>query len=240
NCAAIPNERVEAELFGHIKGSYTGAIADRPGLIEQAENGTLYLNEIADATPEFQAKLLEVLETRMVRRLGSNSVRKVSFRLIAATNHDLQQRMRDNLFRQDLYHRLNDIPMTLPPLSQRCEDFEPLVRHFLTEAGMAFNGDTPKIDRLATMLASSEWPGNVRQLRASLRTLYLSSHGDVDKMLTGAAELIATSQRDRLLAALEQSEWNRTRAAEMFGVSEGTIRNWIRRYEIAETAGVEA
>ncbi len=232
NAAAIPNPMIEAELFGHTKGAFTSADKDRKGLIEQADKGTFYLNEIADATPEFQAKLLEVLETRQVRRLGSNKSKKVNFRLIAATNHDLKARMHDGHFRVDLYHRLNEIPLTLPPLSARTEDIPLLVEYFLTDAGSKPSGDGDALERLSAALRLQDFPGNVRELQARVGHLAVVSKGNMDRMIELAQQ--SESDRERLLHALESCDWNRTRAARMLGLSESAVRRRIIKYDLAQ------
>ncbi len=233
NTAAIPNDLAEAELFGHCKGAFTSAHSDRVGLIEQAEGGTLYLNEIADASPQFQAKLLEVIETKRVRRLGGNGSRPLSVRIIAATNHDLQQRIADGLFRLDLYHRLNEIPIELPPLSERPEDIEPLVRHFLELAGA--NGTGVKAEATLTeVLCGRSWPGNVREFEAVVKRLWLSSAGDITRMIELAESVAVESQREELLEVLRDADWNRREAARLLGVSEGTIRYRIRKLDLEE------
>lgn len=236
NAAAIPSSMIESELFGYKQGAFTGANKDRPGLLEQAENGTFYLDEIADAAPELQAKLLRVLETRTVRRLGENKARRVAFRLIAASNHDLRQQTRDNRFRSDLYHRLNEICIELPPLQQRKEDIPPLVEYFLTFAGfdLTKNGTERDIERLGKVLSQRSWPGNVRQLRAEIRHLWLLSHGDLSRMIELAVAGEATSEPEQLLEVLERANWNRREAARILGVSEGTIRNRIKKYHLEQ------
>jgi len=236
NAAAIPNPMIEAELFGHTKGAFTSADKDRKGLIEQADKGTFYLNEIADATPEFQAKLLEVLETRQVRRLGSNKSTKVNFRLIAATNHDLKARMHDGHFRVDLYHRLNEIPLTLPRLSARTEDIPLLVEYFLADSGSKPNGDGDALERLSAALRLQNFPGNVRELQARVGHLAMVSRGNMDRMIELAQQ--SESERDRLLHALESCDWNRSRAARMLGVNEATIRRRIIKYDLAQPHSV--
>jgi DNA-binding NtrC family response regulator len=232
NAAAIPGSMAEAELFGYALGSFTGAQSDRPGLIEQADKGTFYLNEVADAGAELQAKLLEVLETRQVRRLGENNFRSVEFRLIAATNHDLEQRLRDGVFRADLYHRLNEIPIHLPPLSERDGDIAYLVRHFLSELDPSIveNGHGPKIERLASLLSFDRYPGNVRQLRSRVRQLHVLSRGNLDDMIAGA--LPGDDELARLKHALSCCGWNRSEAARMMGCSEATIRRRIKEHHL--------
>ncbi len=234
NAAAIPTSMVESELFGYARGAFTGAAKDKPGLFEMADKGTFYLNEVADATPEFQAKLLEVLETREVRRLGENKRRRVAFRLIAATNHDLDQRMRDGAFRPDLYHRLNEIPISLPPLAQRPDDIAALVEYYLLDLGLSVNtnGGSASLVRLTDVLSKQEWPGNVRELIAQLRCLYMTSHGDLERMIDLALGDGIRSEVEKLTKVLEMTGWNRSRAASILGVSEGTIRNRLRKYGI--------
>jgi transcriptional regulator with AAA-type ATPase domain/tetratricopeptide (TPR) repeat protein len=230
NAAAVPHAMVESELFGYRKGAFTGADRDRPGLIEQADGGTLYLNEVADAPQEFQAKLLEVLETRFSRRLGENKTRRLSFRLIAATNHELGQRMKDNLFRRDLYHRLSEITIHLPSLAARLDDIPALVTHFLTCCGLDVHDRGVSVARLGDILARQSWPGNVRELRSRVRSLYLVSGGDIGRMLQIAQECGEESEEDTLARVLEKTGWNRSRAAELLGVSEGAVRKRIRKY----------
>ncbi len=236
NAAAVPDTTVESELFGCVRGAFTGS-RDRMGLIEQAEKGTLYLNEIADTSPEFQAKLLEVLETRVVRRLGENKKRPVDFRLIAATNHDLNQRLRDNVFRLDLYHRLNEIPIALPSLNQRTEDIPVLARHFLTFAGFDIaEGTEQEINQLGGLLSRRPWPGNVRQLKAEIQRLLVETRGDFVAMIELAKEGLPKTEQEQLLDALLRTGWNRREAARLLGVSEGTIRRWVKKHGIREAS----
>ncbi len=229
NSAAIPHDMIESELFGYKRGAFTGAVEDRPGLFEQAENGTFYLNEIADATLAFQAKLLVVLETRQIRRLGENKMRPVSFRLIAATNHDLLERIRENKFRADLYHRLKQIPLHLPSLSERPEDIELLTGHFLKSLGCIES--TAEIGKA---LAECSWPGNVRELEAEIRQLWLVAKGSIAKM----SELLSSngdeSERDRLVEALNATDWNRRETARKLNMNEATVRYRIKKFGILE------
>jgi two-component system response regulator PilR (NtrC family) len=230
NAAAFPDSMIESELFGYRKGSFTGASFDRPGLFEQADNGTFYLNEVTDASPLFQAKLLKVLETHQVRRLGENKTRQVNFRLIAASNHDLRQRIRDNLFRWDLYYRLNEIHVDLPPLDERKDDIPALVQHFLTFGGIALtDANEQEIERLADLLSQRPWPGNVRELEHEVKRLWMATKGDMARMLEQAQQYQPKSERDRLLEALEMAGGNRTQAARLLGVSEGTIRYRLKK-----------
>jgi len=234
NAAAIPDQMVESELFGYKKGAYTGADQATGGLIEYADGGTFYLNEVADASPEMQAKLLDVIENRTLRRLGEREQRRIDFRIIAATNHDLEQMIRDGKFRADLYHRLNEIPITLPSLSARVEDIPALLMHFLAMFDAKIDGDEDeaKIKRLAEVLSNRDWPGNIRQFEAEVKRLALTTQGDFDRMITAAAEFADLSDREQLLIALQRTGWNRTEAARLLGVSEGTIRNRIKKLGI--------
>ena len=240
NAAALPVSMIESELFGYKQGSFTGAAKDRPGLFEQSDGGTFYLDEVSDASLELQAKLLRVLETRRIRRLGENHDRPVAFRLIAASNHDLHQRMTDNQFRRDLYHRLNEIHIELPPLRQRKEDIPHLVEHFLTFAGfdLTRNGNQRDLERLGKILSQRTWPGNIRQLRSEIRHLWLMSHGDLSRMIDLTLKSETTSEVEQLLEVLERSNWNRREAARVMGVSEGTIRNRIKKYNLQREVSI--
>ena len=237
NAAAVQDTMVESELFGSTRGAFTGS-RDRTGMFEEADNGTFYLNEIADASLEFQAKLLEVLETHRVRRLGENKMRPVAFRLIAASNHDLHQRMRDNLFRLDLYHRLNEVHIDLPSLDQRKDDISALAEHFLTFAGFDLtDGNAKDIEQLGRILSQRRWPGNVRQLKAEVSRLWLASKGNVTRMTELAQERGGTmAEYDELLAVLKETGGNQSKAAKLLGVSEGTIRYRLKKLNVHNTA----
>ncbi|MDD3730784.1 MAG: sigma 54-interacting transcriptional regulator [candidate division Zixibacteria bacterium] len=236
NAAAIPNSMVEAELFGYARGAFTGAEFEKPGIFEVVDGGTFYLNEIADATPEFQAKLLEILETRCVRRLGENITRPVNFRLIAATNHDLNERIKNNLFRLDLFHRLNEIPIDLPPLDKRTDDIPALVEYFLLNLGkdVRENGNRREIERLGALMGHRSWPGNVRHLWHEVNRLWLASQFNLERMLVLAEENLPRSEREELLTMLRATGWNRREAARRLGVSEATVRYRMRKYNIYE------
>jgi len=233
NTAAIPDNMIEAELFGYRKGAYTGADQTTPGWIEEAEGGTIYLNEIADATPGFQAKLLDVIERHQFCRLGDRHERRVDFRVIAASNHDIDQLIQNGRFRPDLYHRLNEIPFILPPLVDRREDIPALLRYFLRLSGISYSAKKSReaVDRLAEILRLHDWPGNVRELKARVERLILMSGSDVGRMVEMAQESIQ-SERDRLLALLEKTHWNRTQVARILGISEGAVRHRIKKYNL--------
>lgn len=231
NSAAIPDSMLEAELFGHRKGSFTGAGYDRSGLVEAADGGTLYLNEIAESSPEFQTKLLDALENKKIRRLGETSERKVDFRLIAATNHDLEKMIRAGTFRADLYHRINEVSIDLPSLRDRPGDIEALTRHFLMQMDVDIDGHEAAMNRMVKLFSSWDWPGNIRQLQSEIRRLALLSGGDLARMGAAASDR-SPNKRDRLLAILNETGWNRREVARRLNLSEATIRRRIRVYKL--------
>jgi len=236
NSAAIPESMIESELFGYKKGAFTGADRDKTGLFELADNGTFYLNEIADSTLAFQVKLLEFIETKIVRRLGDGNSRKINVRIIAATNHDLEKQIRERKFRLDLYHRLNEIPIAIPPLSERKEDIPELTRHFLKLLGYKIDGGKYKkeLKALSNILVKRNWPGNVRQLRGILLHLGFIAKGNLEKL----TELIKNdsfengTKREELLKALSETDWNQRETARLLNISEGTIRYRIKKYNL--------
>ncbi|HKL48844.1 MAG TPA: sigma-54 dependent transcriptional regulator, partial [Desulfuromonadales bacterium] len=182
NCAAIPRELLESELFGHEKGAFTGATERKAGTFEQAEGGTLFLDEIGDMPLELQAKLLRVLQEKEITRTGGNSTIPVDVRIVAATNQDLQKRVEDNAFREDLFYRLNVVPIDLPPLRKRPEDIAELVNYFITKAADELNAAAQGItDEAMDLLTRYSWPGNVRQLENTIQRAALLSP---DQMLT--------------------------------------------------------
>jgi DNA-binding NtrC family response regulator len=224
NCAAIPSELIESELFGHEKGSFTGATQQRRGKFEQADGGTLFLDEIGDMNPSAQAKVLRVLQEGELERVGGHETIKVDVRVIAATNKDLSAEIKAGRFREDLYYRLNVVPIEVPPLREHKEDIPLLVEHFSRGACEANDKKAKKIDAAAmSLLMQYDWPGNVRELRNSIERLVILS-GDalaidaaaVQEMLPavkpvkarfqrGVAfkDLSATAEREIILAALE-------------------------------------
>ena len=163
NCGAVPSELIESELFGHVRGSFTGAERDRRGLLQEADGGTILLDEITETTPAFQVKLLRALQEGEIRRVGSNHTIRVGVRVIAATNRDVEREVREGRFRQDLFYRLNAVTLHLPSLRERREDIMPLARHFAARAcpgggPVSFSRDAVRA------LVSYDWPGNIREL----------------------------------------------------------------------------
>ncbi|HEX2224143.1 MAG TPA: sigma-54 dependent transcriptional regulator [Thermoanaerobaculia bacterium] len=179
NCAAIPEELIESELFGHVKGAFTGAVADRPGRFEQADGGTLFLDEIADMSLKTQAKVLRVLQEQRFERVGGASTIRVDVRVLAATNKDLEEEIRQNRFREDLYFRLAVIPLRVPPLAQRREDVPALVEHFIALFARELGRRPKRVEPAAlARLVEYSWPGNVRELRNFVERMMIMAPGD--------------------------------------------------------------
>jgi two-component system nitrogen regulation response regulator NtrX len=179
NCAAIPEELIESELFGHVKGSFTGAIANRLGKFEQADGGTLFLDEIGDMSLAAQAKVLRVLQEGQLEKVGGNETRRVDVRVIAATNKDLLQEAEEGRFREDLYYRLNVVPIRVPPLRHRREDIPLLIDYFLERVSESLGKPVKTMSPQALeKLTSYSWPGNVRELRNSIERMVILSRGE--------------------------------------------------------------
>jgi DNA-binding NtrC family response regulator len=245
NCAAVPAGLLESELFGHVRGAFTGAIAARRGLIREVEGGTLFLDEIGDMAPELQAKLLRVIEDRAVRPVGSDNAVPVNIRILAATNKDLVARIQEGLFREDLYYRLAVIPIQLPPLRERREDIPLLAEHFLRRtfaaSGKEIRGFTP--EAMAALLRHP-WPGNVRELENVVeRAVTLTVGGQIppEALLLDVsagsppASLLAQAARRPTLEGLtteyvslvlREVGGDKTKAAEILGVSKRTLYRW--------------
>jgi two-component system response regulator HydG len=164
NCGAVPSELIESELFGHVRGAFTGAERDRLGLLQEADGGTILLDEITETTPAFQVKLLRALQEGEIRRVGSNHTIRVDVRVIAATNRDVESEVREGRFRQDLFYRLNAVTLHLPPLRERREDIMPLARHFAARAAPTASNPISFSRDAVRMLVSYDWPGNIREL----------------------------------------------------------------------------
>jgi transcriptional regulator with GAF, ATPase, and Fis domain len=175
NCAALPDDLIEAELFGHARGSFTGAIADRAGVFEEAHGGTLFLDEVGELAPRAQAKVLRVIQEGELRRVGENLPRRVDVRIVAATNRDLQQETAGGRFRSDLLYRLDVIRVTVPPLRERREDIALLAGHFWREAAQRIGSRATLGSATLVALARYEWPGNVRELQNVLAALAVRS-----------------------------------------------------------------
>lgn len=245
NCAAIPVELLESELFGHAKGAFTGAARDRGGLFEEAHGGTLFLDEIGDMRPSLQAKLTRVFEERAVRRVGETRERKVDVRLVAATHRDLEAMVKNGTFREDLWYRLNVALLRIPPLRERLEDVELLASHFVREQadalrGRHFHGFTSEA---LDALRGYDWPGNVRQLRAAVERACIVSQADRIDVSDLPPEVLAAAgtSADHGLAAMPWAEALEQGRADL---ARGYLEAVLRRFdgqiaEAAAHAGVE-
>lgn len=242
DCASLPAELIESELFGHEKGAFTGAIDHRPGLIEAAEDGTLFLDEIGELPLALQAKLLNVLERRMVRRIGSTKERPVLARFIAATNRDLHEMSLQGGFRQDLYYRLNVMTLVMPPLRERLGDLVLLAEHFAAQTSKRYGLPKPVFTPEAVeKINKYSWPGNVRELRhqISRAVLLCSELGRVtegDLALPGvqlsAGSVLGETEKTLMLQALTNAKNNVSRAARELGISRMAMRYRMEKHNI--------
>ncbi len=252
--AAIPEAMIESELFGHVQGAFEGAIADRVGRFEAADEGTIFIDEISDFPLALQAKLLRVLENQVVMPLGANQGRSVNVRVVAATCHDLSDRTSEGQFRQDLFYRLNVVAIRVPPLRERPQDIPLLVAHFVRNIARAHGSlpceVTPELMRKLTGLP---WPGNVRQLRNCLESMIVLAPGASLRLADLPPELLMESpierrpdddtrdsvleetKRDALMRALRLYGGNRTRAAEYLGISVRTVQRKLKEWGLADS-----
>jgi two-component system nitrogen regulation response regulator NtrX len=257
NCAAIPEELIESELFGHVRGAFTGAVADRRGKFEVADGGTIFLDEIGDMSLKTQAKVLRVLQEQTMEAVGGTARIRVDARVLAATNKDLQAEIRAGAFREDLYFRLNVIPIFVPPLRERQEDIPPLAEHFMSEFSREYGRRLKTFDAAAiAALQRYAWPGNVRELRNVIERLTIMAPGDA---ITGAdvaflqqqnavgraepPEQIAGRQtlheardqfeRDLILRTLAEQQGNMSKTAEVLGVERSNLYRKMRAFGIA-------
>lgn len=248
NCGALPETLLESELFGHAKGAFTGAVHSKKGLFEEADGGTIFLDEISATAPMTQVRLLRVLQEQEIRRLGSNETVKIDVRVIAATNQDLGALVRAGKIREDLYHRLNVIIIQIPPLRERREDLPLLIEHFIK--GYA-RGDMARVKRLSDgafeALNEYDWPGNVRELKNAIeRATVLSKSSAIEvtdlppgiqaqrgvvraKGGTGGLQEV---ERDYILAVLNRNGWNFSKSARDLGIARNTLLKKIKEYEL--------
>jgi Nif-specific regulatory protein len=251
NCAALPDNLLESELFGHEKGAFTGAVNQRKGRFEQAHGGTLFLDEIGDVSPAFQAKLLRVLQEGELERVGSSQTVKVDVRIIAATHRDLETEVEAGQFREDLYYRLNVMPIFIPPLRQRPEDIPDLAHCLVARIGERQNRPLTLTDDAIRLLLQRDWPGNVRELENCLeRSAIMSESGLIDRnaielgapdndpmpdtTVTTKVDLNdpALDERERVIAALEQAGWVQAKAARLLGMTPRQIAYRIQTLNI--------
>lgn len=250
NCAALPDSLIESELFGYEKGSFTGALKTKKGKFEMAHKGTLLLDEIGEMPLAAQAKLLRVLQEREVTRIGGDEEISVDVRVICTTNRNLEEEVKEGRFREDLYYRLNVIPVEIPPLRERGADLPNLVQHFIDKFNNEYNYSVSGIESNALdWILNQEWPGNIRQLENTIeRSMVFSKTGliSLDKLgaktqVTNPAQgsdadtikpgmTIAQMEQNLILKTLEHCEWNKAQAAEMLDISIRTLRNKLHEY----------
>ncbi len=254
NCAALSENILESELFGHVKGAYAGAKNDRIGRFEGAHEGTIFLDEIGDIPLSVQVKLLRVLEEKIIQRVGANKSIPIDVRIITATNKDLEQLIEENLFREDLFFRINVFPLTCPSLRQRKDDITLLIQHFINldaqKTGKNILGFTPEAIHL---MVAYPWPGNIRELRNTVENAFVLARGKSigsehlpDKitrcklMETNPVKYakfnntvkLGFTEKEKLIEALQRSDGNQTKAAKNLGVSRVTVWKRIKKYGV--------
>jgi two-component system nitrogen regulation response regulator NtrX len=256
NCAAIPEELIETELFGHVRGAFTGAVSDRPGRFEQADGGTLFLDEIGDMSLKTQAKVLRVLQEQSLERVGSLQRVRVDVRVLAATNKDLHAEIRQGRFREDLFFRLSVVPITIPPLRERRQDIAVLAEHFMATISRAYGRRARRLSPEAmARLQAYDWPGNVRELRNVIERLLIMGHdpmveadevgflrgdgtpeGRREEAAETAGQRLAEArdafEREFILRTLARAQGNMSRTAEMLGLERSNLYKKMRAFGI--------
>lgn len=254
NCGVLADSLLESELFGHVKGAFTGAIKDKRGRFELADSGTIFLDEIGDVTPRMQIKLLRVLQEKEFEKVGGTETLKVDVRIIAATNRDLEEAMEKGEFRQDLYYRLNVIPIEVPPLRERRDDIPILVKHFIEKFNKEFGKSIQNIDDLAMeSLISYRWPGNIRELENLIeRAIVLSKSkvltlkdfpGHIVSIETFPSvsinpedtltDMVDEFEKTIIIKALKTNNNNKLRTAEKLGIHRSTFMSKLKKYDIS-------
>ena len=257
NCAALSESLLESELFGHVSGAFTGAVKDRIGRCQAAEGGTLFLDEIGDISASFQAKLLRFLEQKEFERIGESKTMKADVRVVAATNHDLQEKVRNGEFREDLYYRLKSLLVKLPPLRERTDDIPLLISHFLEDFRSSMNKNIDSLaEDVTELFLHYPWPGNIRELRSTLHYGCALCPGDVierehlppEFLAAASAHTFETaagdhvgrapdepqSEKDKILAVLDKTDWNKAKSARLLGVSRATLYSKLLKYNIED------
>ncbi|MDD4880714.1 MAG: sigma 54-interacting transcriptional regulator, partial [Gallionellaceae bacterium] len=252
NCASLPENLLESELFGHEKGAFTGAMNQKKGRFEQADGGTLFLDEIGEVSAAFQAKLLRVLQEGEMERVGGTRTIKIDVRVVAATHRDLEGDVANGKFREDLYYRLNVMPIYLPALRERMEDIPDIARFLIGKIGGKQGRELELTDSAMRILMHHDWPGNVRELENCLeRAAVMSEDGTIDRdsvLLTGIEERVSASrsgparevdlddpdldERERVIAALEQAGWVQAKAARLLDMTPRQIAYRIQTLNI--------
>jgi two-component system response regulator PilR (NtrC family) len=252
NCGAIPYELMESEFFGHVKGSFTGAVTDRLGLFQAADGGTLFLDEIAELPQQMQVKLLRAIQEKSIRQIGSQKETHVDVRILSATHKDLSLLVADGEFRQDLYYRINVIDLKVPPLRERKSDIPLLVKHILQKSGAQLDGNksTSVSERAMNALMEYTFPGNIRELENILHRAVALHEGqeiDIDDLQLPEPEqqnilksdndealdsYLANQEKEIILETLEKTRWNKTSAAKLLGISLRALRYRLEKLGI--------
>ncbi|MBL8076297.1 MAG: sigma-54-dependent Fis family transcriptional regulator [Nitrospira sp.] len=248
DCGSLPETLLESELFGHVKGAFTGAVANKRGLFDEADGGTIFLDEIADTTPTFQAKLLRVLQEGEIKPVGGTRTVKIHARVISASNKDLTELVKAKTFRQDLYYRLAVLPLYLPALRERRDDIPMLVRHFVAASCARHHQPVRSVDeKTLRLLRDAPWPGNVRQLQHYIERTVVTTAGPSlpcqdlldrpleaeDESLRSASRgAVAQTERTRIVDALQKTAGNRLKAAKLLRISRASLYNKLRAYSI--------
>ena len=247
NAGALPESLLESEVFGHVKGAFTGAVATKRGLLEEAQDGTFFLDEIGEMPPNLQVKLLRALQEREIRRVGGNQPITLNVRVIAATNHDLAQSMQAGRFREDLYYRLNVVAIRLPPLRERREDIPLLAEHFLARAAEGRGRALRLTPGASERILAYAWPGNVRELENAIQCATILATGEAitsDDLpahivsgaglgpapLLGAQKNLAEIEKAYIIQTLERCAWNHSRAADALGIARTTLWRKLKDY----------
>lgn len=248
DCGALPETLLESELFGHVKGAFTGAVADKRGLFEEADGGTIFLDEIADTAPVFQAKLLRVLQEGEIKRVGGTRPISVDVRVISAANKDLAELVKAKSFRQDLYYRLAVLPLFLPPLRERRDDIPLLVKHFVAVSCARHRQAVRHVaERTMRALSAAPWPGNVRELQHCIERAVVTTAGpslgceelvaigvetEQESLRSASRGAVARTERTRIVDALKKTAGNRLKAAKLLKISRASLYNKLRDYSI--------
>lgn len=249
NCGGLPEQLLESELFGHVKGAFTGAISNKRGLVEEADGGTLFLDEIGEMSPGLQVKLLRFIQNGEVRRVGDNETRKVKVRIIAATNRNLYEMMEQGRFREDLYYRIAVIPLHLPPLRERVEDIPVLAQHFLRIFSEKFGkGKLNFSKEVLSVFQEYAWPGNVRELiNAVEHAVALCSGTEIEPLHLpqriyqtleylpnpkNGPPTLAEVEKNYILKVLRETNWSQKKSCEILGLSKTTLYRRLKEYKI--------
>ncbi|MGE0643321.1 MAG: sigma-54 interaction domain-containing protein [Nitrospira sp.] len=246
DCGALPETLLESELFGHVRGAFTGAVTNKRGLFEEADGGTIFLDEIADTTPTFQAKLLRVLQEGEIKPVGGTRAMKIHTRVISASNRDLAELVKAKAFRQDLYYRLAVLPLYLPALRERREDIPLLVQHFVAAACARHHQPVREVpEKTRRALRDAPWPGNVRQLQHYVERLvvttvgpsllcddllHMGSDSEDESLRSASREAVIQTERVKIVDALSKTAGNRLKAAKLLKISRASLYNKLRAY----------